>query len=169
MKENSTRLKSHFYRHKVRTCSCLLIIHSQCALQLLRVLQSQDVGWSMGLLAEMFLSSSSLRTHGSAQFLTCLALLSGHLLTAAVLQLLVLVVMRGHLQQPSAVYLNNLEELGMQIYLVMCTAGQCNRQIKKAMYKPQPYINCNLLNIINNKAWCNEQSPIINLIAKGKC
>lgn len=44
----------------------------------------------------------------SAQLLFCFALLTGHLLAAAVLQLFALVVVRGHFKQPAALYLDHL-------------------------------------------------------------
>lgn len=45
----------------------------------------------------------------SAQLLLGLALLAGHLLAAAVLQLFALVVVGGHFQQPAAVDLDHLQ------------------------------------------------------------
>lgn len=47
----------------------------------------------------------------SAQLLFCFALLAGHLLAAAVLQLFALVVVRCHFEQPAALYLDHLGEI----------------------------------------------------------
>lgn len=47
----------------------------------------------------------------SAQLLFCFALLAGHLLAAAVLQLFALVVVRCHFKQPAALYLDHLGEI----------------------------------------------------------
>lgn len=53
-------------------------------------------------------SSFGISRHLSAQLLLGFALLAGHLLVAAVLQLFALVVVGSHLQQPGALDLDHL-------------------------------------------------------------
>lgn len=84
----------------------------QRVLQLLRVLQCCAVVLVLGsALTDVPLCLFS-PLQPSAQLLAGLALLAWHLLAAAVLQLLALVVVRGHLQQPAAVDLNHLGGTG---------------------------------------------------------
>lgn len=59
---------------------------------------------------DLTLRASCLRAaFASAQLLLRFALLAGHLLAAAVLQLFALVVVGGHFQQPAAVDLDHLQ------------------------------------------------------------
>lgn len=66
-------------------------------------------GWSVPLYFFLFLPSILWALiFTSAQLLFCFALLAGHLLAAAVLQLFALVVVRSHFEQPAALYLDHL-------------------------------------------------------------